>query len=54
MEDLCHNRCGGNSVVNPDSFNPDPDTDPDPEFRVNPDQIRIQGFDDQNKIKKYS
>jgi hypothetical protein len=34
-----------NSVVDPDSFqvNPDPDTDPDP--------IRIQGFDDQ-KLKK--
>ncbi len=37
MEDLCHNRCGGSSVVNLDSLNPDPDTDPDPAFEVNPD-----------------
>jgi hypothetical protein len=28
-----------------------PDLDTDPEFQVNPDQIRIQGFDDQ-KLKK--
>ncbi len=35
-----------NSVVDPDSFqvNPDPDMDPDP------DPIRIQDFDDQRKI----
>jgi hypothetical protein len=37
-------------VVDPDSFNPDPD----PAFQVNPDQdsIRIQGFDDQKFKKK--
>jgi hypothetical protein len=29
----------------------DPDTDPDPAFQVNHDQIRIQGFDD-HKLKK--
>ncbi len=34
-----------------DSLNRDPDTDPDPAFQVNPDPIRIQGFDDQ-KLKK--
>ncbi len=37
-------------MVDPDSFNPDPD----PAFQVNPDQdsIRIQGFDDQKFKKK--
>jgi hypothetical protein len=39
--------------VDPDSLNPDPDTDPGPAFQVNPDQIRIQGFDDQ-KLKKFT
>ncbi len=37
--------------LDPDSLNPDPDRDPDPAFQVNPDPIRIQGFDDQ-KLKK--
>jgi hypothetical protein len=32
--------------VDPESLNPDPDTDPD--------RIRIQGFDDQKLGKKYS
>jgi hypothetical protein len=35
--------------VDPDSLNLDPDLDP--AFQVNPDSIRIQGFDDQ-KLKK--
>jgi hypothetical protein len=34
-------------ALNPDSLNPDPDTNPDPAFQVNRDQIRILGFDDQ-------
>ncbi len=40
-----------------DSLNPDldtdadPDTDPDSAFQVNPDTLRMQGFDDQ-KLKK--
>jgi hypothetical protein len=34
--------------VYPDSLNPDPD----PEFQVNPDPIRTQGFDDQKMKKK--
>jgi hypothetical protein len=39
--------------VDSDSWNPDPITDPDPAFQVNPDPdpIQIQGFDDQ-KLKK--
>jgi hypothetical protein len=39
--------------VDPDSLIPDSNTDPDPAFQVNPDpdQVRIQGFDDQ-KLKK--
>jgi hypothetical protein len=40
-------------AVDPDSFNPDPDKDP--AFQVNsdmdPETIRIQGFDD-HKLKK--
>jgi hypothetical protein len=41
--------------VDPYSLNPDPDTNPDPTFKVNPDPIRIQGFDDQQNLrKKYS
>jgi hypothetical protein len=40
--------------VDPDSLNPDPDGDPDPAFQVNPDLIRIQGFDDQKLKKKNS
>ncbi len=48
-----------NSVVDPVSLNPDtdpafqvnPDTDP-AAFRVNPDPIRIFGFDDQNIEEK--
>jgi hypothetical protein len=32
-------------------MNPDPETDPDPAFQVNPDPIQTQGFDDQ-KLKK--
>jgi hypothetical protein len=39
-------------AVNPDSLNPDPDTDLDPAFRVNPDPIQIQGFDDQRLKNK--
>ncbi len=35
--------------MHPNSLNPDPDTEP--AFQMNPDPIRIQGFDDQN-IKK--
>ncbi len=31
-------------AVDPDSVNPDPDTDPDSAFQVNPDPVRIQGF----------
>jgi hypothetical protein len=31
-------------AVDPDSLNPDPDTDPDPAFQVNLDSIRILGF----------
>jgi hypothetical protein len=37
--------------VDPDSLNQDPDMDPDPAFQVNPDPIRIHGFDYQ-KLKK--
>jgi hypothetical protein len=40
-------------AVDPVSLNPDPDTDPDAAFQLNPDPdaIRIQGFHDQ-KVKK--
>ncbi len=45
-------------TLNPDTLNPDPNPDkmnldlnPDPAFKVNPDLIRIQGFEDQ-KLKK--
>jgi len=38
-----------NSVVDPDFLNPDPDTDQDPAFQVNPDPDL--GFDEQ-KFKK--
>ncbi len=31
---------------------PDPDTDPETAFQVNPDPIRIQGFYDQKPKKK--
>jgi hypothetical protein len=43
-------------VVDPDSLNPDLDTDSDPAFQVNPnpDPIRIQEFDDQKFKKKNS
>ncbi len=39
--------------MDPDSLNLDPDLDPDldPAFQVNPDPLRIQGFDGQ-KLKK--
>jgi hypothetical protein len=42
------------SVVDPDSLNLVPDTNPDPALQVNPDpdKNRIQGFDDQ-KLQKF-
>ncbi len=41
-------------VVDPDSFNPNPDKNTDPAFQENPDpvRIRIQGFVDQKKQGK--
>jgi hypothetical protein len=41
-------------AVDPDSMNPDPDTDPAFQVLTDPDSIRIQGFDDQKLKKKYS
>jgi hypothetical protein len=41
------------STVDPDSLNPDTDTDPDPTFQVNQDPGRIQCFEDQ-KFQKSS
>ncbi len=46
-------------AVDRESLNPDPNTDPDSAFQVNPDtdldSIRIQGFDDhETDDKKYS
>ncbi len=40
-------------AVDPNSLNPDPNTDPDPAFQENPDPdpIGIKAFDDQ-KLKK--
>ncbi len=46
---LCHDifiELRKSSVLDPDSLNPN--TDPDPAFQVEPDPIRVQGFDDQN------
>jgi hypothetical protein len=48
------------SVVHPDSLNPDTDTDPDPAFQVNldpdmqpdPDPTQIQDFDNKKMKKK--
>jgi hypothetical protein len=43
------------SVVDPDSLNPDPATQGNPNPDTDPYSTRIQGFDDQKlKIKKYS
>ncbi len=42
------------SVSDPDSLDPNADMDPDPASQVNPDPIRIQGFEGQKCKKKYT
>jgi hypothetical protein len=54
MDKVClapSNNIVKSRAVDPALLNPDPDTDPDPAFQVNPDPIQIQGVDDQ-KLKE--